>query len=168
MSWAAKPSILPMDIPTGAQWKAVLDQIDALTTPRACVARRNAAQSITSGGSPTSVSLDTEVYDSASMFAPTSTDITLNAAGLWVVQLGGTWAVNGTGERMVLGFINGTELDGGGTTSSTSSAANTFRQAASFLYYTAATTDVLTMRVFQTSGAGLNFTGRASAILLSS
>ncbi len=31
MTWAAKPSILPGDIPTGTHWKEILDRIEALS-----------------------------------------------------------------------------------------------------------------------------------------
>lgn len=130
--------------------------------PPACLARRAAAQSIPTGVT-TAVLLDTEHVDNtAGMFAPTSATITIGDPGVYSVSAGGIWAIAAAGDRVCMIYVNGSEIDGGGA-SAPGSAANLIRQSASQKVLLSAG-DTVEMRVFQSSGGAVNFTGRLSVV----
>lgn len=68
---------------------------------RAVRASRAGVLSLTSG-TITPIPFDTEDFDNASMFAPTSTSIFLPVAGLWGFSAYGGFASNATGIRRLL------------------------------------------------------------------
>ncbi|MDG4809946.1 hypothetical protein O7634_24610 [Micromonospora sp. WMMD1120] len=73
---------------------------------RSVRARRTNTLSLSSGA-VTAISFDAEDFDNSSMFAATSTIITLPIGGLWGFAAGGVFASNGTGLRRLLVDVNG-------------------------------------------------------------
>ncbi|MDG4762377.1 hypothetical protein [Micromonospora sp. WMMD710] len=74
---------------------------------RSVRARRSTTLSLTSG-TITGVTFDTEDWDNAAMFAPSSTVITLPVAGLWAFAAFGAFTSNATGLRRLLIDVNAT------------------------------------------------------------
>ena len=74
-----------------SELNAMVTKVNALALPPQCKVRRAAAQSIVTA-TATLVSWDTEDIDTDAMFAPTSTDVTIKTAGVYVAVLGGTIA----------------------------------------------------------------------------
>lgn len=64
---------------------------DVASSPPMCIARRNAAQSV-ADNTFTAVSFDTEDADTDGMFSPTSSNITIQTAGVYLVKAYVGWA----------------------------------------------------------------------------
>jgi len=69
---------------TAAQMNGIGTNVNNYRVPPICIARRNAAQSI-ANNTETSVSFDTEDVDTDGMFAPTSTNITIQTDGVYLL-----------------------------------------------------------------------------------
>lgn len=138
---------------TGTQWLSLAGGPRVMLT-------RAANQSI-NNNSLTNISWDTEVTDPEGMIAVTNATVTLNSAGLWLVIANITFAVNGTGDRILVINQNGSEVGGqGGPPMGT---ANTHRLSASQIL-NAAASDTVTIGAFQNSGGAVNVTGRLSIV----
>lgn len=111
---------------------------------------RVAAQSIPNNAF-TAVSFDTETTDTDNMFTATSTNVTVNTGGLWLIvgQVG--FAVNGTGGRGATLRKNGTDI-----AASLFTASNVSSVVPVSAVVRLVATDVITMTAFQNSGGALN------------
>jgi hypothetical protein len=132
--------------------------------PPGCIVRRTTTQSITNT-TFTSISFNSEIADNDSMFAATSTDITIQHDGYYLAVYGIDWATNTTGTRVINILQNAVaipagnkELPAGGTGNHKDTGA---------VVFTAVTTDVIRMEVWQDSGGALNVdTARLSVVRL--
>lgn len=140
------------DIPTASQF-------DLSVNPNGCIALRSAVQSITSGGAGTLISFDAQEFDNASMFTPTSTNVTVQADGVYLCTCYVEWAANATGYRACDIYINGTVASG--LTISLGTATPTTRMTSTNQFLLTAG-DVVTFNVVQNSGVSLNITARAA------
>ena len=130
------------------------------------IVRRGATQSI-ANNTITALSFDTQDVDTDACFAPTSTNITVNTTGIYLLTASVQYAANASGVRE-LGFRkNGTIIDTGfgplaaNTPATANAAVITVTGMASFV-----ATDIITLYVFQNSGVALDAQGRASIVLL--
>lgn len=82
-------AILASDIAT------VFTNSNNYRVPPMCIARRNAAQSV-ADNTFTAVSFDTQDVDTDEMFSPTSTDITIRTAGVYLVKAYVGWSASVT------------------------------------------------------------------------
>lgn len=144
--------------PAGRRLRA--SELNSIANPPICIASRVANQSIVTA-TYTAVLLDTEVKDTATMFAPTSKDIFLSVDGTWDITAGGVWGLAGAGERILGLFVAGLEVR---AQSSSGSATNTVRQSVTETIVVTGVTTV-DMRAYQNSGGPLTFTGQLSARL---
>ena len=137
------------------------DAFDLAMNPNACVALRSTAQSIATGGGGTLISFDAEEFDNSAMFTPTSTSITIQNDGLYLVTCYVEWAANATNQRAVDIGING--VNASGMTVTLGTAAITTRMTATnqFLLTLA---DVVTFTAFQNSGGAINILGARAAV----
>lgn len=140
------------DVITGAAF-------DRADNPNSCIALRSAAQTITTGGGGQLISFDAEEFDNSTMFTPTSTNITIQADGLYLVTCYVEWATNATNQRSCDILINA--VVGSGVTSTLGTATITNRMTATNQFLLAAS-DVITCICFQNSGSSINITARAS------
>lgn len=102
----------PNHVPTAAELKQILDAIRLAQDPPGCIVRRSATQAI-NASTFTDLSLDAEVVDPRNMFAPTSTNITLQYDGYYLGQCGLEWAsTSRTGTRHQKLTLNNAEIDG--------------------------------------------------------
>jgi hypothetical protein len=86
MAWTTPGTAVAGDVLTAAFWNSnVRDNETFLFTPPMCIVRRNAAQAI-ADNTNTSISFDTEDLDTDSMFTPTSTDVTIKTAGIYMLS----------------------------------------------------------------------------------
>lgn len=99
----------------------------------------------------TAVTFTTETLDNATMFAATSSNITVPVAGAYSVIGGGTFAPSVTGDRLALVNVGGTAQ--GGTQYKSPTGSGIVNAAAMLL---CAASDVVTLSVLQTSGGALN------------
>lgn len=125
----------------------------AVTTPPMVVVRRLITQSINTA-TVTSVSYNTQLYDPQAMIVVPGTTVTLDRAGFWALQGGVQFAVNATGQRIMMLYHNGAEIDGGAQ-SVPGNATDLVRCNASTTIQAAAA-DTVTLEVYQTSGGALN------------
>lgn len=120
----------------------------------ATIADRLAAQSIPNNAN-TLVAFDTEIFDNYGTFTATSSTIILQAAGVYVVTGGGTWAANATGARLASIRHNGNDVNGGTWEQpALTGGAQTFMSHCATI--NAAIGDSVTYAVFQNSGGALN------------
>lgn len=137
----------------------------ALAQPPRCIVARTTNQSI-SNNTVTAISWDSEVLDPDGLIAVTATTVTIARAGVYLLTAGATFTNNGTGDRLLLLNVGGSELVGGGN-SAPASVTNTTRMNAAQCIVANAS-DAITVSVLQTSGGALNLTGaRLSVIRLS-
>lgn len=133
--------------------KALAEAIEDNLRPAFSVSRA-VAQAIPDSAI-TSVSFDTELYDPDAMFAPTSANVTVKTAGLWLL-IGGTGFAAGTaGRRFVTLKLGAAELQRVEGPPSTSAA---WSMQAVWMGRLAVN-DVLNLAVFQVSGGALNTSG---------
>lgn len=137
--------------------------IISLQNPASVVARRVANQSITTA-TVTAIQCDTEDFDNAAFFVPTSAIFTLPFDGRYLINIGGNWELNATGDRIIMIYVNGTELFGAGQ-SSVGSASNVVRQSVGAII-TAVAGATVEMRAYQNSGGSRTFTGRVAITYL--
>lgn len=135
---------------------------DRADNPNACVAVRTAVQVITTGGGGQLISFDTEEFDNSNMFTPTSTNITIQSDGLYLVAFYLEFAANATGIRAADIIVNGTGETG--ITISLASAALTTRMTATNTFLLAPS-DVLTFLAFQNSGGSINAIAARAAVI---
>jgi hypothetical protein len=142
------------DVLTAAEWNELILGFN----PTGAVAKRVAVQSLTSAA-PNTYSFDTEEFDNAGMFAPTSTSITVPTTAVWSI---GGWqeiAANTSGMRSLEIALNGSTLllsEAQPPPSSFSS------RIAIYGEYYAAAGSTFTLIGFQNSGGALNATARMS------
>lgn len=120
-----------------------------------CIARLDTAQSIPDAAS-TLVTFNAEEFDNGAMFAAPSTTITIQAAGVYLIDANIAFAINATGIRIMDILVNGT-LRGGDSKPSIGSGTPTTLSAA--VTRLCAQGDTVQMRVFQNSGGSLNAEG---------
>lgn len=139
------------------------DAILLAQDPPGCIARRAATQSI-SNTTFTDISYDTETADNDSMFAATSTTITIQHDGYQIILVGNKWASSATGTRAHGASINGTVQD---------EIACQFPGISGNPRYTfggvipLVTSDTVKINVWQDSGGALNYQGRLAVFRLS-
>jgi hypothetical protein len=137
---------------------------DRADNPNCCIALRTATQNIVSGGAGTLLSLDSEEFDNAGMFTPTSTNVTIAADGVYLVTFYTEWQPNATGYRGIDILINAvaaaglTVAIGTATPTTRATATNTFLLTAG---------DVLTFNCTQNSGSTLTVTARVGVTRIS-
>lgn len=132
---------------TAAQLNVAGTAVNNLVVPPLCVVRRVAAQSI-ADNTVTLISFDTEDVDTDGMFTPTSTDITIQTAGVYVLSGIATLASAVTTSLFLRLSVNGSGI-GDATyagSSYTSSAALTINKSL-------AVGDVVRCAVYQTGPA---------------
>lgn len=133
-------------------------QYDLSVNPNGCIALRSATQSIVTGGGGTLISLDAEEFDNSAMFTPTSTNITIQADGDYIVTCYAEWAANASGYRGVDIYLNGAVASGLSVPTAGAAATTRMTAANQFLLTVG---DVLTFNCVQNSGSSLNITARA-------
>lgn len=138
-----------LEVYTGAAW------VPLRVASRApmCLASRSTTQSIANNGSTEYLSFDTEVVDTDSMFAATSTTITIQTAGIYLVAGSATIALNATGIRALYLEINGavvSEFDASG------SGSVNFTPGTLSVVKSLAASDTVKLRAYQNSGGALN------------
>lgn len=142
-----------------------LDVDAALTSvykPPGCIATRVAAFSLPNN-STTLIPWDTQVFDNASMFAPTSTTITITVAGVYLVSAGLTIVASATGIRSVDILQNGASC-----VCDARSAPSAFDARATVTGVTLCIVgDTFTLAAYQASGSAQNTTGRFAVMRLS-
>ena len=144
---------------TEAIWDAQLrDNLNNLIVPPACRIRHSAAQSITTA-TETDVSADTEDFDTDSMHDTVTNNprIIPTTSGIYVVSASGNFDANATGARYgYVNWNNGANNPGGVTMGVATASAAGFLTSSLVREITAGT-QYFTYRVFQGSGAGLNW-----------
>jgi hypothetical protein len=140
------------------------DEFDASINPNCAIALRSATQSITTGGAGTLVSFDTEEFDNSTMFTPTSTSITVQADGVYLITFYVEWQANATGYRTADLAINGTPSSGLMESPATASVTCRMTATNQFLLTSG---DVVTFTVLQNSGSTLTITARAAVTRIS-
>jgi hypothetical protein len=151
-------------IHTGTRDDQDHDAILLAQDPPGCIARRTTTQSI-NNTTFTSISFNIETVDNDSMFAATSTDITIQHDGYYLAVYGIDWATSTVGTRVINILQNAVaipegskELPAGGT--------GNHRDTGSVVF-TAVSTDVIRMEVWQNSGGALNVdTARLAVVRL--
>jgi len=134
------------DVPTA-------DQFDQAINPNSCVALRSATQSIPNNSS-TAISFDGEEFDNSSMITPTSSTITIQEDGLYLITAEVAIAANATGIRGIEVIINGGTTTGaqyaptiGTVRTHPASYSNAFLLTAG---------DTVSINAYQNSGGALN------------
>jgi hypothetical protein len=84
-TYTAAGTVAAGDVYTAAAHNIIATDVNNLIVPAYCQITRNANQSIPHA-TDTDVSLDTQIYDTDDMFAPTSSTITINTSGIWLVN----------------------------------------------------------------------------------
>jgi hypothetical protein len=145
------------DVLTAAEWNEMIRAFN----PQAAIAKRVAVQSISSAA-PNTISFDTEEFDNAGMFAPTSTNITVPITAVWRLEGWVDFAANTTAMRSLEVAINGSVT---GTLSEAQPPPSSFssRMSISGSYSVVAGT-VFSLVAFQNSGVALNATARLAVI----
>lgn len=152
MSVPPKPVFAGGTLPTSTA-SALADLAAYGVYPPGVVARRQTNQSIASGAA-TPVSFDAELFDNATMFTATSTDITVPDTGLYIAGGFVDLDANTTGIRQLEIFQNGSSV---WKDARSAQSALTGRMAITgFLVCTAG--DVIEFWVYQSSGIALNVT----------
>lgn len=145
----------------GTAWRPL-----AGLTP-ACSVTRTTNQSITNAAY-NSISWDSEIFDTDSMFAPTSTNITINSAGLYLLTVQMSYASNATGVRITLLEKNATAAGNG--TFLCRDIRGAVNGDATFLTMTTqarlAASDTIRLTVYQSSGGALNTSNSAGDLCL--
>lgn len=126
----------------------------------ACFVTRSASASVASGAS-TNITFDGKSFDNNSFISISSSTITLNDAGLYVVAPYALWALNATGVRTIEMYANGSGTAFGASTIPGNTTTG-FIAAASG--YAASAGDTITIKCAQNSGGALNLTS-ASALI---
>jgi len=133
--------------------------LDFLANPPACRVYNSAATTSIPNNAATTLTFDSERFDTDSMHSTvTNTSrITVNTAGLYVVNAQVFFAGNGTGERYVAINVNGAT-----TIVRVQQVTNTTTgpwRAQAITLWKAAATNYFEVSVFQNSGAALNIQG---------
>lgn len=153
MAWTAPRTWVAGETVTAAigntHWRDNLVMAAGATKPAASVSRA-AAQSIPNNTS-TAISFDTEVYDTDTMFAGSSTNVTIKTAGLWVITAGCGLNAAASSRRLLQILVNGTAVksDEGAAT------AAAIRMGVSH-QMRLVVNDVITLAVYQNSGGAVN------------
>lgn len=145
------------DVITGAAF-------DRADNPNCCIALRSATQNIATGGVGSLISFDAEEFDNSAMFTPTSTNITIQSDGVYLVTCYVEWQVNGAGYRAVDIFLNG--VTASSLTANPVTVSATTRMVATNQFLLSAL-DVVTFNLFQTSTVTLTAVARAGVTRIS-
>lgn len=121
--------------------------VNQLFVPPMCIVRRVAAQAV-ADNTVTNISFDTEDVDTDGMFAPTSTDITIKTAGVYVLSGLATLASAVTTSLFVRMFVNGSGVGDATYAGSSYTSTGTLTIAKSL-----AVSDVVRFAVYQTGPA---------------
>lgn len=132
-----------------------------------CSVTRTTNQSI-GNAAYASISWDSEIFDTDTMFAPTSTDVTIKTAGLYLLTLQMSYASNATGDRITVIEKNATAAGNGTFLARTIQ--DTVTSDATFLSVVAqarlAVNDTIRATVYQSSGGSLNTSNGAGDLCL--
>lgn len=147
-TYTTVPSVSTGDVYTAANYNTyTATNVSNLIVPPMCIVRRVAAQAV-ADNTVTNISFDTEDVDTDGMFTPTSTDITIQTAGIYILSGIATLASAVTTSLFVRMFVNGSGI-GDATyagSSYTSSGALTIAKSL-------AVSDVVRFAVYQTGPA---------------
>ncbi len=141
------------------------DAILLAQDPPGCIVRRAAVQSI-SNSTFTDISFDTETADNDTMFAATSTTVTIQHDGWYLIAVGSVWANNTTSHRATAVTLNGTTINEIAAEGPVPSASSNFRHSAAG-GLVLVTTDVIRVNVWQGSGGALNCNTRLTVVRVS-
>ena len=83
-TYTAAGSATAGDVYTASAHNVIVTDVNNLIVPAYCEIARVATQTI-NDATDTDISFDTEVHDTDGMFAPTSTTITVNTTGIYVI-----------------------------------------------------------------------------------
>lgn len=119
-------------------------------------AYRSAALSHTSTGSYQTITWDVELFDNDDIFAASSTNFTIQTAGIYLVTGVCDFAASATGARYIQIQVNGTAVKTVQTESTASGSLHAGRQVTSL--ESLAVGDVVTLAAFQNSGGNLAYT----------
>jgi hypothetical protein len=149
---------------TGSRGDQDHDAILLAQDPPGCIARRTTTQSI-NNTTFTAISFNSEVVDNDSMFAATSTDITIQHDGYYLAIYGIDWATNTTGTRVINILQNAVAIPEGSKELPAGGTGN--HRDTGCVAFTAVTSDVIRMEVWQNSGGALNVdTARLAVVRL--
>lgn len=166
MAWTAPKTWIPGETVDAAGMNLhVRDNLDwlyanipsGLVSPDYCVAERVASQSI-SNGTWTQISFDTQREDSNGLFAPTSTTITIQTTGTYLVWFRMAWAANTTGSRfhrIEPGSSNPGVVGRYSALPSSSDSASGVARGITHALYDLDAADTITFYVYQNSGGAL-------------
>jgi hypothetical protein len=108
-TYTAAGTVSAGDVATAAAFNVVTSDINNLIVPPICIVRRVAAQSL-ADNTNTNISFDTEDVDTDGMFSPTSTDITIQTTGIYMISLNAQLTSTVTGTMFVSLVVNGTSV----------------------------------------------------------
>lgn len=156
----AKPQFGTNAVVPSSKLSALADLADYGASPPICIATRVAVLSLTNS-TVTQPGLDTEIVDTASMFAPTSTTITVTDTGIYEVSGWCKIASNTTGMRSLEIYQNGSSvLD----TATNAPSSFQYRGTLTSLFVCAAG-DTFSLAIFQNSGGALDLLGARLAVV---
>lgn len=138
---------------TGSRDDQDHDAILLAQDPPGCLITRAAAQSINNTAF-TQITFDTELSDNDGMFAASSTTVTIQHDGYYLVVYGVDWGNSATGTRVANVLQNGTAVPAGGLELPTPATGNCVFTGSTVI--TAVTSDTVKLEVWQNSGGALN------------
>lgn len=161
-------SVATGDLLTASAWNNIVTNVNNYRVPPYCYVRRNAVQSI-ANSTTTCVTFDTKEQDTdATMFTASSTAITIQTAGMFLItgsvvfpsnatgyrllQVAKNPTVSGSGDAVTIPSIGATAFAASSTAAS--SAANNYLSVSAVLPL--AVNDVIRLAVWQNSGGALN------------
>lgn len=153
------------DVYSAASHNLILENINNYRVPPMCKARRTTTQSIPNGAA-TSIQLNaTDAFDTDTMHDTVTSDtrITVNTAGIYLVQGNLSFVTSATGSYRLIGINkNGVEL-----VSANFGAGTDKRCSIAYVDAAASASDYYELWAYQDSGGALNVTPLGNAIELS-
>ncbi len=155
MPYTGPPTLAPGEVPSFDQWNTfVRANMEFFAQPPAAKVTRSTLQTIATGGAGASITFDTEVSDTDTMFAGPATTLTVNTPGLYVITCGAVFASNATGNRQLAPRVNAVVV-GGASVAAVNGAPTVLSGAATVKLNIGDSIDLL---VFQSSGGNLDVT----------
>jgi hypothetical protein len=165
-TYTAAGSATAGEVYTASAHNVIVTNVNNFIVPPIVVARRNATQSL-ANTTIVPISFDAEDVDTDGCFSATSTDITIQTAGVYLLVGSVAFANNASGGREVGFRKNGTTISntttggGGGPLVAGANPNIGFDVAVNVSGITTlAASDVITMYGYQSSGGALNATAR--------
>lgn len=155
MAWSGRPTIAPGAYPDGADFEALLDQVELLSTPPRFTGRATVAQTV-SNDTFEPLELDTDDEDNFNGHSTvTNTSRYVAPIDGWYLVAGKVgWASNATGVRISEWRVNGTAVSGGESRIA-AAIASTLGMPAITRPYFLNQDDYIELHIYQNSGGDL-------------